>query len=83
MTNRRDLLKLTVALPLSSGVLPRAVDRVRAQESRPQESRPQESHVPYAWPTRAITVFIALAAVVARFSGAGSQVSYMDGPEFA
>jgi tripartite-type tricarboxylate transporter receptor subunit TctC len=53
MTNRRDLLKLTVTLPLSSGVLARAVDRVRAQESRPQES-----HVPYAWPTRAITIVV-------------------------
>ena len=48
MTNRRELLKLTIALPFSVAVCPRAADRVRAQDVSPQ----------YPWPARTITIVV-------------------------
>src|SRR6516162_11103435 len=48
MTNRRELLKLTIALPISAAVCPGAADRVRAQDVSSQ----------YSWPARTITIVV-------------------------
>src|SRR6516162_1322686 len=48
MTNRRELLKLTIALPFSVAVCPGAADRVRAQDVSPQNP----------WPARTITIVV-------------------------
>ena len=48
MTNRREFLKLTIALPFSAAVCPGAADRGRAQDVSPQ----------HPWPARTITIVV-------------------------